>query len=160
MPETPRTWKLRAGYAGAEHRWFLLAASGKAEPFEDVIAVEKAPVDAERERMLDLLEMCHHRLWSGEGPLNLRNEIVLTLREYGRLSAGAAVADPDPPPIDPCEHCGAAETADCSCLVCESCCVAHPGSDDEARADGWMVVRDNAAVLVRVACAACEHGPL
>ena len=58
MSETPRSWTLK------------------------VKVYEAAPVDAERERMLDLLE----RLCRAPRPLAAQVEATTLLREHGRLS--------------------------------------------------------------------------
>lgn len=104
MPETPRTytvwcenyvWRVRASEA---------IPAAKFQPAREL--VEKAPVDAERERMLDLLERAYntmgvaHRVeteWGPDGEEDERpdprcavcpveRDLAALLREHGRLS--------------------------------------------------------------------------
>lgn len=91
--EAPRIWKMRI--KGWDDPVVL---EGPRVDDEDVEVVEKAPVDAERERMLDLLERARGVLCrlevridaehSGRSPL--RVEIETLLVEHGRLPEGGS----------------------------------------------------------------------
>ncbi len=109
MPETPRTWLL-GKWLNGPHRGETMALSGPV-PDTPVRAVEKALVDAERERLLDLIERLfrernansdiavglaerlHHELddypaYSGAMDELIGDEdadVEAALREYGRL---------------------------------------------------------------------------
>lgn len=67
MPETPRTWTLKHLDDG-----------------EEVEVIEKAPVDAERERMLDLLKEAFGFLGWNEAEQELQERIDALLRVHGR----------------------------------------------------------------------------
>lgn len=83
-PETPRTWTLyeHKAFHGTEARGPDLASSIEDDPPAPIEVVEKAPVDAERERLLDLLEERHD---SPDWDLDVSSRVVAVLREYGRL---------------------------------------------------------------------------
>lgn len=92
MPETPRTWTLVREGEYVEGRVFTGPVT---DGSQSVLVVEKALVDAERERLLDLLEEI---ATSGIGFEDDRlryldvqidrsdwEQLLALLREYGRL---------------------------------------------------------------------------
>lgn len=93
-PETPRIWTLE----GDEDD--VIVTGALLDDGEEYVVVEKAPVDAERERLLDLLENQGDFLdtvtqWTGSDPDELheyREAIDAVLREYGRLGDTTAEA--------------------------------------------------------------------
>lgn len=74
-PETPRTWTLYPSTRGT------VATGQGPEAGKSVRVVEKAFVDAERERLLDLLE---ETLVGGLISEGVRRRVMVALREYGR----------------------------------------------------------------------------
>lgn len=87
MPETPRTWTLRSdgGFEGPR-----IGPKREGRLVATVEVVEKAPVDAERERLLDLLERSlkfgtDHDSASYRAQGETIEQIETALREYGRL---------------------------------------------------------------------------
>lgn len=90
MPERPRTWALMmcrpSGEDGVEE--YPAAIDGPDLGWDErVEVVEKAPVDAERERMLDLLERIYvaYMTYSDAGEHAARATQGL-LEKHGRLS--------------------------------------------------------------------------
>ncbi len=90
-PETPRAYAVDKK---AMSPWIFKAAHETPFAGEHLVKVyEAAPVDAERERLLDLLESQGDFLdtvtqWTGSDPDELhehREAIDAVLREYGRL---------------------------------------------------------------------------
>lgn len=79
-PETPRTWKI-----GGWHDCPVIV--GPALRGRTVEMVEKAPVDAERERLLDVIERLEDEVGIDEDgmPWPSAFDAVNLLREYGRL---------------------------------------------------------------------------
>lgn len=92
-PETPRTWTLDPSplprYAAVVHFGAGAYLHGEA----GIKAYEAAPVDAEREQMLDLLERAREVIRRSEvridvecsGCSPLRREIEALLHKHGRL---------------------------------------------------------------------------
>jgi hypothetical protein len=101
-PETPRTWTFGIRNEGFTQRFVLLDGP---EWDGDRVLVEKAPVDVERERLLDLLERAYDTLgtahlvetdWAPNGEeaerpdprcrlCPVERDLQAVLREYGRL---------------------------------------------------------------------------
>lgn len=88
MPETPRTWTLKRWETG-QGTAITVASGPKLLPGNEPKVYEAAPVGAERERLLDLLERAMPRLDLGvPDAQDLSLEVVAALREYGRLGKG------------------------------------------------------------------------
>jgi hypothetical protein len=84
-PETPRTCTLEGALFGVK---LVAACAGDYKPAERVQFVEKAPVDVERERLLDLLEslMVGVSCSNPDCPECKAKEAARSLlREHGRL---------------------------------------------------------------------------
>ena len=79
MADAPRTWTLRStSIDGSDFETLDGPRVGKPAC---IVVVEKAPVDAERERMLDLLDAAYWKL----GNEALCKRIGALLRDHGRL---------------------------------------------------------------------------
>lgn len=78
-PVSPRTWTL-TGSGGA---WPDCVAEGHLGRNETVEVVEKIPVDAERERMLDMVQDLLAEYGGADG--ELIETATALLREHGRL---------------------------------------------------------------------------
>jgi hypothetical protein len=101
MPETPRTANIALcpdhGLHGERTECFVCG-----RPVDQLVMVEKAPVDAERERMLGLVksmrqaiefarccDLSGERGWADhDSILNALDESQALLREHGRLQGG------------------------------------------------------------------------
>jgi hypothetical protein len=108
MPETPRTWTLtvcpicaneKTAFSLCEHQCAGDGPTGvDFDQFIEVEVVEKAPTEAERERMLDVIEDMRKRfalIGFEPGPEGLPVLAVADalLREYNRLSEGGDCED-------------------------------------------------------------------
>jgi hypothetical protein len=82
-PETPRIWMLRRRFG---EPWNVTGPDNDRGPIE---VIEKAPVDAERERLLDLLERfdtwCIVANTKEPESAAVLADVKALLREYGRL---------------------------------------------------------------------------
>ncbi len=85
VSETPRTWTLNF-----QNGMFFPLADEKARN-DRIEVIEKAPVDAERERILDLLE----RLLSDDASTaySAGGEAEALLRKHGRLSEHLSIQE-------------------------------------------------------------------
>jgi hypothetical protein len=86
MSETPRTWTLQGDVVGVPHEPITRVSGPYVDISEKFEVVEKSLVDAERERMLDLLERVREVQADADARLKVYVDIEALLREQGRLS--------------------------------------------------------------------------